>query len=53
MTAEEYESLTGGIVLNTVKLERGEMSVVDYVKAMKVIFGKEIFKKTIEILDEE
>jgi DNA polymerase III sliding clamp (beta) subunit (PCNA family) len=52
MTAKEFESYTRSIALNTIKLERGEMSQKDYVKTMKVILGKETFEETIKILDE-
>ncbi|MCL1823254.1 MAG: hypothetical protein FWG44_03540 [Oscillospiraceae bacterium] len=53
MTAKEFESLTSGIAANTIKLDRGEMSIKDYVKLMKIILGKEVFEKAIEILDED
>gem|GEM_PF-1141111 len=53
VTAKEFESLTSGIAANTIKLDRGEMSIKDYVKLMKIILGKEVFEKAIEILDED
>jgi hypothetical protein len=53
MTTKEFESLTSGIAANTIKLDRGEMSTKDYVKLMKIILGKEVFERAIEILDED
>ena len=53
MTTKEFESLTGGIALNTVRLKRGEMSIEDFEKFMKITLGKEMFQRAIEILDEK
>jgi hypothetical protein len=50
MTAKEFESFKSGIVVNTVKLKNGEMSVDDYVKTMKVILGVDTFQKVEEVL---
>jgi hypothetical protein len=52
MTKDEFNSYNRGIALNTVKLERGEMSQKDFITTMKVILGKEVFQETIQIIDE-
>jgi hypothetical protein len=52
MTKDEFNSYNRGIALNTIKLERGEMSQKDFVTTMKVILGKDVFQETIEIMEE-
>ena len=52
MTTKEFESLTGGIVLNLIRYDRGEMSKEMLMQNMKIMLGKETFEKAIDILDE-
>ena len=52
MTAKEFESYTRGIANSTIKLERGLITKEQHILDMKVILGKDIFKETAEIIDE-
>ncbi|MCL1865930.1 MAG: hypothetical protein FWF82_00810 [Oscillospiraceae bacterium] len=53
MTTKEYESLTCGIALNAIRFDRGEMDKKTFMKNLKIILGKDVFEKTIAIMDED
>ena len=52
MTKQEFESLAGNIVLNAMKLDRGEMTQKEFMQAMKMTFDEKLFEKAEKILNE-